>query len=542
MIDFLEVKDMGVLPVFKGETETVKDFLFRKTYKYSEIEIFYMSLDGFKGLDLENGACGDYNYLFVDKYYSFLKGKELVDDSHVWKVSVVRGGVIFYPVAFLINMLVLGIGKEELLRDANLCAIYDMDAEETTLVHKTLALGLCLLYYGLKSEHEKSILDVVGLKKIKDFSFVYDGKLYNCVSNLGYKVFYFSVDKVPDGSSILEMRMVLEIQDNLKRFGSLKQTLNFKGVGSVCDRCSHGLKLVVDAPLIEFVEDLIVEEDYDEKFVDSFFLEKKEFKDGTKNAISILHFIDYYRECWKDVSCVYVVGVASNPHLLAFVDFFPDKVFYFYDPDGYGKSYNTTRRNLVLVTDFMKGDQDFEPNSVIVGDIRTDLDDDSVISDFKLQLKWSRHPNVLFGTYKFRFPYHKDMVFDAFKYDCLFIQSNKEYYSQESRLYISKSSVRSFEYTRKKYDGLNFFYNRYLRFRGYSCNDCKLREKVLKRFITLPYVWAIAFGYPVLYDFKDFLTDHDVDCDRLCKNPYMSSCQGCISVCSVSDAFGMVVT
>jgi len=65
--------------------------------------------------------------------------------------------------------------------------------------------------------------------------------------------------------------MVLETQDNLKRFGSLKQTLNFKGVGSVCDRCSHGLKLVVDAPLIEFVEDLIVEEDYDEKFVDSFF-------------------------------------------------------------------------------------------------------------------------------------------------------------------------------------------------------------------------------------------------------------------------------
>jgi len=142
----------------------------------------------------------------------------------------------------------------------------------------------------------------------------------------------------------------------------------------------------------------------------------------------------------------------------------------------------------------------FEPGSVLISDIRSEIDDDAVHRDNLLQMGWSRHQNVLFGTYKFRYPFVKKVVYD-FKYDFLFLQCFKGSRSSESRMYVSRDAKILLD-EQQLYDEKMCFFNDNHRFKGRSCNDCRLREHILLKFVVLPRGWALMFGMLSEYDVR----------------------------------------
>jgi len=329
-----------------------------------------------------------------------------------------------------------------------------------------------------------------------------------------------------DSNRDVSNSMMLSIEKIISRVESMVKRPPFIGKNKITEECSHGGN-ARNLPLLEFFDEIVEETDYVERSKDknseNFEIQ---LKNGTKNALSILHFIDYYRDDWDEVRYVYVIGVANNPHLLAFADFFPKISFYYYDPGGFHREYTTSRTNVKFIADEVEFDMFFEVGSVIVSDIRTDISDLSVIKDYKLQMKWSSHPNVLFGTYKFRYPYEIDMELGYQVYDDIYLQCFKNSDSQECRLYISKSSSKVLKISRVVYDRRNAYFNS-VRFNGSSCNDCRMFQKILSGYTVLPFAWAIMFGFPMVKDLRRMILTHDMCSGYVCSK-YLQKCPLCI--------------
>jgi len=510
-------------------TEAQEFFLLRSDYTLNSLGFFYRSFIFFEEAKKNKISYGYYNYWFINTFYERIIDKTLKEAEYDEYLLVECEELLFDPVKFLANMLSLQVPLLVLNDYSELASIYDWNSPCTSIVFRNLFLGLSFFFNGLCSDYECSEFIGNGLKMNLKYTYECDGKLFNYVTNLGYVIPYFKMKKKNESDVFEEVRMFLSVDDNKMRFKKLFDFRLLEGKGKVVEKCAHGRSFKNNFPeIVETVDELVLEQDYDLRLDNpKDIIKEEDFKNGTKNALSILHFIDFYRDRWSEVDNIYVVGVAGNPHLLAFADFFFDKQFYFFDGSGFGKAYNTLRLNVHIVDEVMDVDFCFLPNSVIVSDIRTELDDLSVTSDFLLQLFWSTHANVLFGTYKFRFPYFTDMKYDPFKYDFLFIQCYKNRHSQESRLYISKTSKKVFAYDYKRYDRLNYYFNINIRFQGSSCNDCRLREKILRNYKVLPFAWAIMFGLPTIVRFKKYKVVHEEFCCRL-KNPYLSTCGACI--------------
>jgi len=178
----------------------------------------------------------------------------------------------------------------------------------------------------------------------------------------------------------------------------------------------------------------------------------------------------------------------------------------------------------VFLREAIGGDFNFLPFSVVISDIRSEIDDDHVHRDNLIQFQWSKHFNVLFGTYKFRYPYEKKVNYDT-KVDFLFVQCFKGSRSSESRVYISSGATHSLPDSHS-YDEQYCYFNNNIRFCGESCNDCRLREVILSKYKMLPRGWAFMFGF---LDDGEMRGRYDIaPCSHIERDKkYMSQCDYC---------------
>jgi len=132
---------------------------------------------------------------------------------------------------------------------------------------------------------------------------------------------------------------------------------------------------------IETIDEVVGEEEYMPRE------QEDTIKNGQKNALSILHFIDFYRKYWYLVDNIYVIGVGISKHLISLVDFFPDKKIFFFDIDIQNYLMFTSAKNAFYIADLCPREFDFLPNSVVISDIRMDLEkrDEQVLADNEYQ-------------------------------------------------------------------------------------------------------------------------------------------------------------
>jgi hypothetical protein len=209
------------------------------------------------------------------------------------------------------------------------------------------------------------------------------------------------------------------------------------------------------------------------------------------------------------------------------------------------------RTNCFFIQKAASYDFYFEPNSVIVSDIRSDIEDDNVHEDNLLQFHWSKNPNVLFGTYKFRYPYVRKVSYDIF-YDYLFIQASKSRHSAECRMYISEQvdecgepfiygsgvsgEAKRYLPEQTVYEEKHFHFNKQVRFCGSSCNDCRLREYILSKFVILPYRWAMMFGFQSDREYQ-IRNDLQPCAHVVMENKYLSQCYYCNWRCVIDPDY-----
>jgi len=471
-------------------------------------------------------SIGYFNYWFVLNYYDMFGSLRFDGFFKTSDFLVVLDDLKFDNIVFLINCLLCKVSKDYLLDNCSLASVYNPEEKVMTIIQANFLRGLNFLFSGISSDFFDSVPFNTVMGQINDYTYKVGEDNFNYITNVLCLYPYFLREEKKDSNRDDSNAMMLPIEKIIPRVESMVKRPPFVGKNKISDECSHGGG-VRNLPLLEFFDEIVEEIDYIERSKDEESeLFEMQLKNGTKNALSILHFIDYYRDVWSDVRHVYVIGVANNPHLLAFADFFPDIFFHYYDPGGFHREYKTNRINVEFVSEEVGFDMSFESRSVIVSDIRTDTSDLSVINDYRLQMKWSLHPNVLFGTYKFRYPYEVDMELGHQVYDDIYLQCFKNSDSQECRLYVSKGSSDVLKISRIVYDRRNAYFNS-VRFNGSSCNDCRMFQKILSCYTVLPFAWAIMFGFPMIKDLKRMLLTHDMCSGKVCSK-YLQRCPLCI--------------
>jgi len=418
------------------------------------------------------------------------------DDS---LMSYVYKGYVFKPVLFLMNVLKMGFSSDYLVSNAAYLSVFDEDSLCSTNLLYTLMVLFKELFKGLTCEVGKIRLREYLEGKNKKIVYWSEGKIINNAANIGLFFPFLVKSKMEDTDDYDDDPFIVSEQDNVKRCSGIVAGFRYDRIGSVLISCDHVKeKTEITLPIISSVDEL--KEENREKYVTNsesniteVKLKEKEFKNGTKNAISILHFIDYYRNSWSQVENIYVIGVASNPHLLDVARFFTDKRVIYVDPMPCYEGYFGDCKNAIFLQECLPRNYEFEKNSVLISDIRTNTDDKSVDRDNRLQIGWAGHRNVLFGTYKFRYPFVERKNYRV-KYDFLFLQAFKGSRSNETRMYISKTSTKSLVAS-DIYDEKICYFNNRMRFCGSSCNDCRLREYVLSKYVILPQRWASMFNF-----------------------------------------------
>jgi hypothetical protein len=454
----------------------------------------------------------------------------VVEDLDLLSCSLDR--FVFRPVAFLVNLLKMGFDPQDLVSRSNYYTVFDESCLCSTNLYYTIFLCLKKLFEGL-------VCEVAAIRAIDALMGQNNGRVYykgtqlvNCASNIGIFYPYLIGQEIGEKDRVYDedIFFLVEEEENLRRSRQLIMSLKYERVGSVVRTCPHveEKKIEEQRPVVTSFNDL--KEDEREVYVvnenktDQIIEEEQRFKNGTKNALSILHFIDFYRKKWNEVDNVYVIGVASNPHLVSVADFFHDKQVIYIDPMPCYKGYFGMRTNVEYLWKAIDDKFEFRPNSAVISDVRSEIDDESVHRDNLLQFSWSRHENVKFGTYKFRYPYVQKVEYEQ-KIDFLFVQCFKGSRSSESRAYISPGAVLSLPDS-ISYDEQYCFFNNKVRFKGESCNDCRLREVILEKYKMLPRVWALMFNF---LDDGEMRKRYDLNpCAHVERDKkYLSECEYC---------------
>jgi len=507
----------------KGEVKSMFPDL---VYSISGFCSFMANTKYYNMLKENSISIGYFNYWFILNYYDIFDNLKFDGLFETSDFLVVLDDLKFDNIVFLVNCLLCKVPKDFLLDNSSLASVYNSEEKVMTIIQANFLRGLNFLFSGISSDFFDSIPFNTVVGQVDDYTYKVGEVFFNYTTNILCLYPYFLRDEKKDSNRDVSNSMMLSIEKIISRVESMVKRPPFIGKNKITEECSHGGN-ARNLPLLEFFDEIVEETDYVERSKDknseNFEIQ---LKNGTKNALSILHFIDYYRDDWDEVRYVYVIGVANNPHLLAFADFFPKISFYYYDPGGFHREYTTSRTNVKFIADEVEFDMFFEVGSVIVSDIRTDISDLSVIKDYKLQMKWSSHPNVLFGTYKFRYPYEIDMELGYQVYDDIYLQCFKNSDSQECRLYISKSSSKVLKISRVVYDRRNAYFNS-VRFNGSSCNDCRMFQKILSGYTVLPFAWAIMFGFPMVKDLRRMILTHDMCSGYVCSK-YLQKCPLCI--------------
>jgi hypothetical protein len=452
-----------------------------------------------------------------------------VDDVEFLQMKL--RGKIFRPLLFIQNLVMMGMSLRDLLDHSCFYSVFDEATKCSTHLIYTMFLCLKTMFHGLICETRairgKSAMD----QKCSDVVFWSDGKLVNCMANIGIFTKYL-IGPVEDKDRVEDDPFFVLEPDNKKRSEMMLKGFLYEKVDHVELNCGHvdEENIKRERPVILNYGELQEEERevyvVNENRTEAQKKEEKDFKNGTKNALSILHFIDYYRDSWGEVEHIYVIGVASNPHLISVADFFYDKEVHYIDPRKFRREFFGNRKNVTRLRMAIDASFSFLPNSVLISDIRSDPDDEGVHKDNELQMKWSVHPNVLFGTYKFRYPYEKKVMYNI-EYDYIFLQAYKGSRSNETRMYISKKEKEKvFLDSQEAYDEKICYFNNHHRFSGRACNDCRVRDYILKKFVCLPSEWARLFGMLVDSDLTRLFNMAPCECIEIGKK-FLSPCEYC---------------
>lgn len=482
-------------------------------------------------------------YFFLYVLEEIKKHKDEIDFDAIDPdpIAFKKDALTFYPDLFLLNLFKMGFLIDDLVANASYYSVFDDESKSATNFIFTIFLCLKWLFNGITSDVEKikSLDSLEG--KNKNIVCYHDEKIVNHRSNIGLFFRFLVKDAVSDQDDIDDDPFLVNDTDNLRRSNMIRQCIKFEKEGQAVENCEHvdGM-ILVNSPIVEdlleinssLVEEYIVEkspliEDNNVFPVTAVNEKAVDIDNGSKNALSILHFINFYRDKWSEVLNVYVVGVASNPHLLAVADFFHDKRVIYVDPQPCYKGFFDGRHNVSFLQEAIDRDFLFHPKSVVISDVRSTTDDDSVHLDNILQFGWAVKKNVLFGTYKFRYPFKKKVGYDQ-KCDFVFLQAFKRRESAETRMYISQNSVRPIV-PQDLYEKQLTYFNRRVRFKGKSCNDCRVKEVLLKKFPVLPYKWASMFNN--VTD-EDLMQRNDIpscshDSEKVLYLKYLNPCLCC---------------
>lgn len=428
-------------------------------------------------------------------------------------------GFNFFPVLFLVDLLDLGVSLKEVrekMKDLSMVKV----CQAQSSVEATILMGCRSFFRNHKNCMEVDYVTEPLCNPIYEV----DGCVVNKRVNVVFSVSFLTRGDIMEGDSVSDVHVFSDYQ---KRFKSLFGRMNVKKIAELT-YCVHGLEddLVMDT--IETIEEVVGEEEYVPRE------QEDTIKNGQKNALSILHFIDFYRKYWYLVDNIYVIGVGISKHLISLVDFFPDKKIFFFDIDIQNYLMFTSAKNAFYIADLCPREFDFLPNSVVISDIRMDLEkrDEQVLVDNEYQFYWSDHPSVLFSSIKFTYPYELKVEYNDRGIDFVFVQAYRGINSSETRLYLSKLiQIEKIKVpTQRVYDLKNSYFNQKYRFKASRCNDCKVKDIIMAKYVILPLHWARLLGGFTKAE-MDFGNIGPCVCDRkyrMCTNVYLIDCKHCV--------------
>lgn len=504
--------DVAIFELYYSDVkniEMLKASEFEKYYYWLKKEAFFPTL----------GAL--HKYIFK----VFVEAPLRIFDDYTFKEKYEYEGYYFYPIAFLYDLYVSGLDIKMLYDKCYLMSMVSgfksYTCPETNLLYGSQAYFL---------SHDECFTVDFEKQPYSSPSFIYERNIYNRLVNINFHIPYIEKEKIDSNDKISVTHKFL---DNVDRIQRLFNQIKIKKNVSV-NVCPHSLNDVVLTKVLVEVEDVCDEREYDP------IREEDNMLNGTKNAIAVLHFFDFYREKWDLIENIYVIGIGVSKHLVSLIDMFPSKQIYYCDSVISNFLIKVKKENVHYINANIDKDYDFLPYSVVISDIRTESTDIGVHADNLLQFQWSRHKNILFGTYKFRYPFEVQVNYDI-NYDCLLLQPFRRSNSAETRLYISifEDKFKKKLMDQDTYDFKNAFFNQEYRFESKKCNDCQLRDIVISNYRILPFYWARMF-HKYTYDELESLSEvPDCKNNKACAidndKIYFSQCLFCLWIKSLKD-------
>lgn len=196
--------------------------------------------------------------------------------------------------------------------------------------------------------------------------------------------------------------------------------------------------------------------------------DKKAIHFGQRKLLlsEIWFIVNYIVEC-KDINQAHVVyaGAADGTHIAILADLFPTLIFHLYDPRKF--RINSTNKIFIYNQYFTNKDalywkeqQKINNNIFFISDIRTadyksmssEANENTIISDNKLQEKWVKiiKPTAAFCKYRPPYPIHEKYKKFIYLDGLIFKQPWAPQTSTETRLVLIKGQNNKFDY--KEYD------------------------------------------------------------------------------------------
>jgi hypothetical protein len=255
--------------------------------------------------------------------------------------------------------------------------------------------------------------------------------------------------------------------------------------------CSH-LVLNEEVEYVDDLKDLETKEVYsDEDLIQEY--EKGEDDDVVHNGqlkLLVAHMAFLYEVKQRKVSFdnVYLVGCGTGHTNYVIMRYLGKKYKYFlYDPVANYKMFESMVEEGYIIdvsTNKVSQEMDFLPRSIMISDIRSELDDESILRDNFYQWSWARRVEAI--SMKFKIPrradyLNKDYMIPTGKQ---FIQPFRSRYSRETRIFhFDKGAV--YRISIKEHYRRYRYMNTKYRWSGYSCYDCQFAANLFKK-VELP--------------------------------------------------------